>query len=280
MSVRLLSVVWDGFPGGGSDLLAMLAFADWSDDDGRCWPSMAAIASKARLSRSQAQRVVHGLISAGYLSVTGNETGGAPGSTRQYRINVATLTGRASATPTGRTNATGSVHATGRTGAQEGPHPCGETGRTHATQTVSEPSVNRQHTPDAKNPRRVISPPPDKSEPEGFADCWSAYPKREGGNSRADALKAYRGRLKAGASPADLLAGVKRYASYCQAKGMVGTSFVKQASTFFGPGDHWKETWSIPSALPTQEHMPKAGEQRIRYGIAETFTETAGWISA
>lgn len=140
MSIRIMSAVWDRFPGGGSELLALLALADWSDDEGRCWPSMTAISEKTRLSRSQAQRVVHGLIDAGFLNVIGNEAGGKPGSTRRYQINLRALTGRADATPTGRTHATGSANATGRTHAQDGSHPCGETGRTHATQTISEPS--------------------------------------------------------------------------------------------------------------------------------------------
>ena len=123
---------------------------------------------------------------------------------------------------------------------------------------------------------------PKISEPEGFGECWCAYPKREGGNSRADAIKAYRGRPKAGALPADLLAGVKRYATFCQAKGTVGTSYVKQAATFFGPGDHWREAWTVPglSKPAMGNHGPTVGEQRTRHGIAETFTETAGWVPA
>lgn len=133
MSVRVLSKVWDGFPGGGSDLLAMLALADWSDDLGHCWPSIAAVSHKTRLSRSQAQRVLHGLIDSGFLAVVGNENGGAPGSTRQYRINLESLTGRM--------GATGSANATGRTDAQEGSHGRTETGRMGATQTVIDPSL-------------------------------------------------------------------------------------------------------------------------------------------
>ncbi len=146
MAVRVLSMVWDGYPGGGSDLLALLALADWSDDDGRCWPSMAAIAKKTRLSRSQAQRIVHQLIEDGFLAVTGNETGGAPGSTRQYQINLPKLTGRM--------DATGSAHATGRTYAQEGSHGCAETGRTHATQTVIEPSLTVNKSEQARSRTR------------------------------------------------------------------------------------------------------------------------------
>lgn len=145
--------VWADYPGnGGSELLALLALADWSDDAGRCWPSIAAVAAKTRLSRSQAQRIVHGLIEGGFVQVTGNETGGKPGSTRQYQINLGALTGR--------TDATGSVHATGRTDAQDGSHGCYGRGRMDATQTINEPSLttkkpipngigSRQAEPDA-----------------------------------------------------------------------------------------------------------------------------------
>ncbi|HBI8622146.1 TPA: helix-turn-helix domain-containing protein, partial [Escherichia coli] len=93
MAIKVMSLVWEGYPGGGSDLLAMLALADWSDDNGRCYPSMSSIATKTRLSRSQAQRVVHGLIDSGFVQVIGNEAGGAPGATRQYRIVLTKLTG-------------------------------------------------------------------------------------------------------------------------------------------------------------------------------------------
>lgn len=83
--------------------------------------------------------------------------------------------------------------------------------------------------------------------PEGFADCWKAYPKREGGNSRTAALKAYKARVKQGEPVAELIAGVERYAAFVRAKGQEGTSYVKQASTFFGPGEHWKEPWDVAS---------------------------------
>lgn len=94
---------------------------------------MSAISRKVRLSKSQAQRVVHGLIEGGYLKVTANALGGSPTQTRNYRIVLDRLTGSA--------HATGSVDATGRTHAVEGSHPCGGRGSAHATQTVSEPST-------------------------------------------------------------------------------------------------------------------------------------------
>ena len=93
---------------------------------------------------------------------------------------------------------------------------------------------------------------PHDDEPEGFANCWNAYPKREGGNSRKAAVNAYRARIKQGATPADLLAGVGRYAFFIRAKGQEGTAFVKQASSFFGTGEHWREAWAIETAVKSE----------------------------
>lgn len=139
-----MALVWERFPSGGNELLAMLALADWSNDHGaNCHPSMATIARKLRVSRSSAQRTVHRLIDAGWLQVVGGHTGGAPGTTRHYQINLEKLTGTGSvdATPTGRTDATGSTNATGSTGAADGSHGCIGTGSTGATQTIIEPSL-------------------------------------------------------------------------------------------------------------------------------------------
>lgn len=92
-----MAKVWDcPEVGGGSDLLALLALADWSDDDGRCWPSMESIARKVRLSEKQARRVVHGLIEAGFVEVEGHHQGGRQGRegrgySRQYRVVVEKL---------------------------------------------------------------------------------------------------------------------------------------------------------------------------------------------
>jgi hypothetical protein len=128
-----MSLVWDKFTGAGSALLGMLALADWSDDGGRCFPAVSTIARRMRLSRSQAQRVIHQLIDDGFLVVTANSLGGSPTQTRHYRIILSRLTGS--------TDATGSAHATGSVHAQEGSHPCADRGSAGATQTVSEPSL-------------------------------------------------------------------------------------------------------------------------------------------
>lgn len=143
LSVKVQTAVWEGFSSGGSELLVMLALSDWADDEGRCWPSIAKVAEKCRLSRSQVQRVVHRLIAGGHLFVEANAAGGAPGATRRYRIDIASLA-RAKTARTGRADATGRVNATCSINAQHGSHRCAETGRVDATQTTTEPSVDRQ----------------------------------------------------------------------------------------------------------------------------------------
>jgi len=74
-----------------------------------------------------------------------------------------------------------------------------------------------------------------------FEAFWAEYPKREGGNSKKGAFKAWNARLRSGVKAEDLILSAKRYADQMQAKGNVGTSFVKQAATFLGPDEHWRE---------------------------------------
>lgn len=85
-------------------------------------------------------------------------------------------------------------------------------------------------------------------------EAWQAYPAREGGNPRKTAWKAWKARIREGADAQDLCAGVRRYAAYLQARGEVGTRFVMQASTFFGPDEHWREPYGVGDS--TTESSP------------------------
>ena len=84
--------------------------------------------------------------------------------------------------------------------------------------------------------------------PEEFEEVWSVYPKRAGGNSKADAFKAWNARMKSGVAPETLLEGALRYAAFIKATGRLNTEYVKQAATFFGKSLHYEETWAIPGS--------------------------------
>lgn len=142
MSVKVMSLVWDSFTTGGTDKLVMLAMADWCNDEGgSLHPSHDAVARKCCISRSQAVRVVRSLVADGWLDVVGNQFGGAPGATKQYRVNIQKLRETGSASATGSVDATGSTGATptGSTHAPRRVAPRASTGSAHATQTTSEP---------------------------------------------------------------------------------------------------------------------------------------------
>ncbi len=94
--------------------------------------------------------------------------------------------------------------------------------------------------------------------PDEFEQAWKEYPRRPGNNKR-DACKAWEARVKAGADPDDILAGVQRYAAFCRITGKTGTEFVKQGATFFGPSEHYLDDWTPPppGGGPGQSHTGK-----------------------
>ncbi|MDF7658344.1 helix-turn-helix domain-containing protein [Erwiniaceae bacterium L1_54_6] len=90
----------------------------------------------------------------------------------------------------------------------------------------------------SRNAKREYSPE--------FETAWQAYPKRAGGNPKPSAWKAWSARIREGAKPDDMIAGVIRYAAWVLATGKLGTEYVKQAARFFGPDRHFDEAWEVP----------------------------------
>lgn len=88
-----------------------------------------------------------------------------------------------------------------------------------------------------------------------FLAAWAMYPKRGGGNSRADALKSWNARVREGESEGVMMSGVVRYASYIAATGKERTEYVMQAVRFFGTGKHYQADWT-PPADPIERKQP------------------------
>lgn len=135
--------------------------------------------------------------------------------------------------------------------------------QTHAPSPSPSPYPSPYPSPSpSPSPKEKIKPAAsdDACVPEAFEEAWQAYPKREGSNSRRAAVKAWNARVRAGVDPAELVAGVRRYAAFCAAKGSIGTAYVKQAAAFFGPDAHWSEQWAVQaeqaSMQPAQRPAP------------------------
>ena len=79
-----MTLVWDDArTQAHSELLVLLALADWANDDGYCWPTVSALAAKARLSERAVQQIL------GRLTATGRIrrlSGGGRGRGNQYQV--------------------------------------------------------------------------------------------------------------------------------------------------------------------------------------------------
>jgi uncharacterized protein YdaU (DUF1376 family) len=106
------------------------------------------------------------------------------------------------------------------------------------------------------NPNPITNPitnPKGKSKtvveyPEAFEEVWGEYPNRPGA-SKKDAFKSWDARLKSGVDPGLMLGGVVRYAAYCRASN-TDPQYIKQPTTFFGPGEHYLSDWTPPASNP------------------------------
>jgi hypothetical protein len=78
-------------------------------------------------------------------------------------------------------------------------------------------------------------------------DWWdqlrAAYPKRAGDNGWIAVRMLVPRRMTEGHTWETILAGTKNYAAHAAKTSIVGTGFVKQAKTFYGP-DCWFDEWS------------------------------------
>jgi hypothetical protein len=78
-----------------------------------------------------------------------------------------------------------------------------------------------------------------------FEQAWKDYPKRSGSNPKNKAISAWNARKAEGVKPETMLAGVRKYAAHCLAKGSAGTEFVMQAARFFGKGEEYLTDWPV-----------------------------------
>lgn len=145
MSVRTSAAVWECSQHSGTELLMLLAIADFADDNGNAYPSVGTLATKCRTTSRHANRILSVLRTSGELEIRMNE---GPKGTNRYRITFAGMTSTSPLTnrsPLTRASSTPDVHV---------PKPL--------TPTSDESSLNRHESPDtslsAKKPTRLACP--------------------------------------------------------------------------------------------------------------------------
>jgi hypothetical protein len=79
-----MSKIWDSGPETQGQLLVILALSDYANDSGECWPSMASIARKTRMTERGTQKIVRQLETDGWLKI---ETGNGRHGCNRYHIN-------------------------------------------------------------------------------------------------------------------------------------------------------------------------------------------------
>lgn len=292
MSSKILGHVWDACAASGikgTKLMIMARLADYSNDDGLSYPGMKTIAHQLGAGESTVRTAVSELEADGWLRRENRRNGNRNTSNLYYlnadRLEEIAIAERSKAREA-RAKAKTAVYShpsdsdpsnpdrsTCFDPSDSGKKPAFDPSESggHDPSVKTDPSVNSKHEPQDIGAQAGASAPTRSAKqdysPE-FEAAWQAYPKRAGGNPKPSAYKAWNARLKDGATSEAMLAGVKRYAAFVAATGKLGSEYVKQAATFFGPDRHFDETWQTPSAPGGVRHTlpPVSGFEGQNYG--------------
>ena len=69
MSIKIMSEVWDTADVDGAPLLVLLALADYANENGICWPAVATLARKTRVSERHVRRILGALERSGNIVI-------------------------------------------------------------------------------------------------------------------------------------------------------------------------------------------------------------------
>jgi hypothetical protein len=226
--------------GSASAKVVLLALADAAGKDGAVILGQAAIAERTELKERAVRNALRQLEERGLLSADARYRKGGSRTSNMYRLTIpapdAGMVANRHEMPGGipalDAGLVPTVLEPEETTTPPTPPSGGEGGVRKKRPARRWPS---KRTPRSK--RRPLDP---------FEVAWRLYPKRAGGNSKAEARKAWRARLRSGVRAEDLTAGVQRYAAFVRGTGKEHTVYVKQAASFFGPAEHWTEDWTLP----------------------------------
>lgn len=112
-------------------------------------------------------------------------------------------------------------------------------GKRNATALPTQSDTNGNRVEEKRKEEKVIVG--DSGEipyTEDFEEAWRLYPDRPN-NPKKAAFRAWKARINQGVDAAELIRATARYAEYCRSEN-IEPRYIKRASTFFGPDEHWK----------------------------------------
>ncbi|KAB7896423.1 helix-turn-helix domain-containing protein [Rouxiella sp. S1S-2] len=263
MSMELMTKAFKIKVGNPLRKLILIKLADNASDKGECWPSFQHIADQCEISRRSVINHIDALCDCGLLKkelrlgVKGNAS----------NLYYLTLDGAGDSLGGG---AAYSPHSAGDSPGGAGDSLGGGAGAapriSHSFESVIESVIEPKSIGAQADASPSAQPAKQEYSPE-FEQAWQAYPKRAGGNPKHSAYKSWNARLREKVTPADMLAGVRRYAAFLTSTGKTGTEFVKQAATFFGPDRHFDEAWLVTASVSRQQRH--TGFAECDYGTTQ-----------
>ncbi|WP_343463032.1 conserved phage C-terminal domain-containing protein [Pantoea sp.] len=171
MSVKLSAYVWDGCAASGMKITSvaiMARLADFSSDEGVCWPSIATIARQIGAGASTVRTSIAALEKDGWLTRTERRNGNRNAS-NLYQLNVRKMreaamyhlsesdTSKSDTSYSDTSKSGASVSDESKSGAPESSKIEGF----HPPESGDDPSVNSKHDPSSKKPLSQVSAKPD-----------------------------------------------------------------------------------------------------------------------
>lgn len=240
MSSKILGNVWDACAAHdikGAKLVIMARLADYSNDDGVCYPSVETICRQLGLGESTVRTAIAELESSGWLRRESRRKGNR-NTSNLYHLNAERLEALAriekdKVAALKQQRRTNGFHPSDSDPSKSEPsdsvcsngfHPSDsdKNGIFTRQNLTPDPQVNSKHDPQVNSKQEsqdigVCSKAysENRSSKENYSNdfeqAWQAYPKRAGGNSKAAAWKAWKARIKDGVTTVAMLDGVNRY---------------------------------------------------------------------
>ena len=253
-------------------IVLMMMANRFNEDEGYCWPSHDLLAKECGMDKRSVIRQIDKLQDAGLVTTVKTKLNNGLNSGNKYKLNmfvVGNLKLERDRKNSGDTESLRSVTKSSASDREsfsvvtESHVQVTESHSKQLNKTINQEPVNSKQDITVTSPKPEKSKKTDKEYSDDFEIAFSMYPKRAGDNPKDKAFKSWCARIKEGVSKDDMITGTERYLLYCQKEGNIGTKFVKQAATFFGPSKSFLDAWEISQSQ--KPYQPKQPAQRPIY---------------